>query len=112
MVGTEAPGAGGPADEDATLVVLARSAAARATGNTSDASEASAAGVAVRDDIGRTYAAGPVAVGPLRLTALQAAVAQAAASGVTRLEVVAVVGADELDDALLAAVGGPRVVRA
>ncbi|MFC3687887.1 hypothetical protein [Aquipuribacter hungaricus] len=93
-------GAGGR--EDATLVVLARSAAARTAGP----------GAAVRDADGRTYLAGAVAVGPLRLGAVEAAVAQAAASGVTRLSAVAVVGDEQPDPALLAAVGDPRVVRA
>ncbi len=87
--------------EDAKLIVLARSAAARVTGS----------GAAVRDDIGRTYLAGAVAVGPLRLSAVQAAVAQAFGSGVTRLEAVAVVGGEAVDPDLLAAVGGPVVVR-
>jgi len=87
--------------EDAKLLVLARSAAARVTGS----------GAAVRDDIGRTYLAGAVAVGPLRLSAVQAAVAQAVGSGVTRLEAVAVVGDEAVDPDLLAAVGDPLVVR-
>ncbi len=88
--------------EDAKLVVLARSAAARAGG----------AGAAVRDDTGRTYLAGAVHVGPLRLSALEVAVAQAVSSGVARLEAVALVGGGDVDDALLAAVGDPLVVRA
>lgn len=87
--------------EDDKLLRLARTAAARVTGG----------GAAVRDDIGRTYLAGAVAVGPLRLSAVQAAVAQAVGSGVTRLEAVAVVGEEPLDAELLAAVGDPLVVR-
>jgi hypothetical protein len=63
--------------EDAKLVTLARSARAR-TG--------SAEGAAVRDDIGRTYAAASVNLPSLQLTALQAAVAIAVSSGVQRLE--------------------------
>lgn len=63
--------------EDAKLVTLARTARAR-TG----AEE----GAAVRDDIGRTYAAASVALPSLRLTALQAAVAAAVSSGSDRLE--------------------------
>jgi hypothetical protein len=63
--------------EDAKLVTLARSAQARA---------ATAEGAAVRDDIGRTYAAASVNLPSLRLTALQAAVAAAVSSGVQRLE--------------------------
>lgn len=88
--------------EDAKLVVLARSAAARSGGT----------GAAVRDGSGRTYLAGPVSVGPLRLGAVEAAVAQAAASGVTRLEAVAVVGGEQPDPELLEAVGSPSVVHA
>ncbi|WP_336923616.1 cytidine deaminase [Aquipuribacter sp. SD81] len=92
-----------PGPEDAKLLVLARSAAARTGG----------AGAAVRDDIGRTYLAGTVAVASLRLSALQAAVAQAVGSGVTRLEAVALVGerADgEATAELLAALGHPVVL--
>ncbi len=51
-------------------------------------------------------------MGPLRLGAVEAAVAQAAGSGVRRLEAVAVVGDEQPDPALLAAVGDPVVVRA
>ena len=69
--------------EDLKLVTLARSARAR-----SGAPE----GAAVRDDIGRTYAASTVDLPSLRLTALQAAVAAALSSGSDRLEAVAVVG--------------------
>jgi len=72
--------------EDLKLVTLARSARAR-----SSAPE----GAAVRDDIGRTYAASTVDLPHLRLTALQAAVAAALSSGSDRLEAVAVVGEAE-----------------
>ena len=68
--------------EDAKLVTLARAARAR-TG--------AAEGAAVRDDMGRTYAAATVAIPSLSLTALQAAVAAAVSSGVQRLEAAAVV---------------------
>ena len=68
--------------EDGKLVTLARSARAR-TG--------AAEGAAVRDDMGRTYAAATVALPSLSLTALQAAVAAAVSSGVQRLEAAAVV---------------------
>lgn len=75
--------------EDGKLVTLARSARAR-TG--------AAEGAAVRDDMGRTYAAATVALPSLSLTALQAAVAAAVSSGVQRLEAAAVVtDAAELD---------------
>lgn len=74
--------------EDAKLVTLARSARAR-TG--------AAEGAAVRDDIGRTYAAASVGLPSLQLTALQAAVATAVSSGVQRLEAAVVhTGATEL----------------
>lgn len=77
--------------EDAKLVTLARSARARAVAHE---------GAAVRDDIGRTYVAVTVDLPSLRLSAVQAAVAAAVASGQTALEAVAVVGpAERLDDA-------------
>ena len=72
--------------EDAKLVTLARSARART---------AAAEGAALRDDIGRTYAAGSVDLRSLRLTALQAAVAAALSSGSTAVEAVCVVSAAE-----------------
>jgi cytidine deaminase len=68
--------------EDGKLVTLARSARAR-TG--------AAEGAAVRDEMGRTYAAATVALPSLSLTALQAAVAAAVSSGAQRLEAAAVV---------------------
>ena len=71
--------------EDDKLVTLARSARAR-TG--------AAEGAAVRDDIGRTYAAATVVLPGLALSALQAAVAAAASSGVTTLEAAVVVTGD------------------
>ena len=77
--------------EDAKLVTLARSARARI---------GAAEGAAIRDDIGRTYAAATVALPSLELTALQAAVAAAVYSGVQRLEAAVVVtDAIALDDA-------------
>lgn len=90
--------------EDAKLVTLARSAAARTGG----------AGAAVRDDIGRTYVAGEVALAALRLTPVQAAVAAAVSSGARRVEAVGVFGADLTDDDtdLLRELGDPAVVRA
>lgn len=69
--------------ENAKIVTLARSARAR-TG--------AAEGAAVRDTDGRTYAASTVALRALQLTALQAAVAAAVASGAPGLEAAAVVG--------------------
>lgn len=76
--------------EDAKLVTLARSARAR---------NGAAEGAAVRDDIGRTYAATTVALPSLSLTALQAAVAAAVSSGAQRLEAAAVVSDDATVDA-------------
>jgi hypothetical protein len=74
--------------EDAKLVTLARSTRAR---------NGAAEGAAVRDDMGRTYAASTVALPSLNLTALQAAVAAAVSSGAQHLEAAAVV----TDEALL-----------
>lgn len=82
--------------EDAKLVTLARSSRARV---------AAAEGAAVRDQDGRTYAAASVALPSLTVTALQLAVAQAAASGATKIEAAAVVTeASTLDGAGHAAV--------
>lgn len=75
--------------QDAKLIVLARAARGR-TG----ASE----GAAVRDGDGRTYVAATVALPSLHLSALQAAVASAVASGVATLEAAAVVSASESSD--------------
>ena len=82
--------------EDVKIITLARSARARTR---------AAEGAAVRDVDGRTYAACTVALPSLRLSALQAAVAAAVASGAEGLEAAAVVTtAAEVDDASLAAV--------
>ena len=92
--------------EDAKLVTLARSARARA---------GAADGAAVRDDIGRTYSAATVDLSSLRLSALQAAVAAAVASGTDRLEAACVVGVGRIgpdDQALLAEVGISTVLQA
>ena len=63
--------------EDAKLVVLARSAMARAEAGS---------GAAVRDADGRTYSGAPVGLSALQLTALQTAVAAAVSSGAAGLE--------------------------
>ena len=82
--------------EDSKIVILARSALAR-TG--------AGEGAAVRDTDGRTYTGCPVSLPSLVLTALQAAVAAAVASGASGLEAAAVVsGSAAVDDASLAAV--------
>ena len=68
--------------EDDKLVTLARSTRVR---------NGAAEGAAVRDDTGRTYAASTVSLPSLRLSALQAAVVMAVASGARGLEAGAVV---------------------
>lgn len=93
--------------EDAKLVTLARS--ARVRGRSPD-------GAAVRDDIGRTYAAAGVDLPSLRLTALQAAVTAAVSSGADRLEAAALVSDDGAlrseDAAVVADLAVGTVVRA
>ena len=88
--------------EDAKLITLARSARAR-TG--------AAEGAAVRDETGRTYVAGTVALDSLRLSALRTAVAMAVASGAKSLEAAAVVteaeSAPAEDLAAVRDLGGP-----
>lgn len=81
--------------EDVKLVVLARGAMARAEADS---------GAAVRDLDGRSYAAAPVQLAALRLTALQAAVAAAVSSGARGLEAAVLVGgsADHDDDGVVA----------
>lgn len=82
--------------EDAKIVTLARSARARVT---------AAEGAAVRDTDGRTYTGCTVSLPSLRLTALQAAVTAAVASGAEGLEAAAVVtDTGEVDAASRAAV--------
>jgi hypothetical protein len=82
--------------EDAKIVTLARAARGR-TG--------AAEGAAVRDTDGRTYSACTVALTSLKLTALQAAVAAAVASGAEGLEAAALVtDAGKADDDSVAAV--------
>ncbi|MGW4892088.1 cytidine deaminase [Kitasatospora sp. NPDC004240] len=82
--------------EDKKIITLARSARAR---------NGVPEGAAVRDETGRTYVAGTVALDSLRLSALRTAVAMAVASGARSLEAAAVVGeARELAEDDLAAV--------
>lgn len=73
--------------EDRKLVTLARSARAR---------NGVEEGAAVRDETGRTYVAGSVALTSLQLSALRTAVAMAVASGAKSLEAGAVVTEAEL----------------
>ncbi|NEB75615.1 cytidine deaminase [Streptomyces sp. SID14478] len=83
--------------EDRKIVTLARSARAR---------NGVPEGAAVRDETGRTYVAGTVALDSLKLSALQTAVAMAVASGAQSLEAAAVVSAaDAVAAEDLAAVG-------
>ena len=90
--------------EDRKIVTLARSARAR---------NGVPEGAAVRDETGRTYVAGTVALDSLRLSALRTAVAMAVASGAKSLEAAAVVSeAEAVAEGDLAAVrdlGGPSV---
>ncbi|HLL36997.1 cytidine deaminase [Streptomyces sp. NPDC052773] len=88
--------------EDRKIVTLARSARAR---------NGVPEGAAVRDETGRTYTAGTVALDSLKLSALQTAVAMAVASGAKSLEAAAVVtdaeSAAEADLAAVRDLGGP-----
>ncbi|MEU0396015.1 cytidine deaminase [Streptomyces sp. NPDC006208] len=82
--------------EDRKIITLARSARAR---------NGVPEGAAVRDETGRTYVAGTVALDSLKLSALQTAVAMAVASGARSLEAAAVVAdIDAVPDADRAAV--------
>ncbi|MFI1754565.1 cytidine deaminase [Streptomyces sp. NPDC020571] len=89
--------------EDRKIVTLARSARAR---------NGVPEGAAVRDETGRTYVAGTVALDSLRLSALRTAVAMAVASGAKSLEAAAVVtesgAASEEDRAAVRDLGGPQ----
>jgi cytidine deaminase len=90
--------------EDEKLATLARGARAR---NGADE------GAAIRDDIGRTYAAASVTLPSLQLTALQAAVAAAISSGSNNFEaaviVTAAADAADTDRKLLADIGNPTL---
>jgi len=89
--------------EDRKIVTLARSARAR---------NGVPEGAAVRDETGRTYVAGTVALASLKLSALQTAVAMAVASGAKSLEAAAVVTEAESvaaeDLAAVRDLGGPE----
>ncbi|MEV6672722.1 cytidine deaminase [Streptomyces sp. NPDC051162] len=88
--------------EDRKIITLARSARAR---------NAVPEGAAVRDETGRTYVAGTVALDSLKLSALRTAVAMAVASGAKSLEAAAVVSelavVPEADRAAVRDLGGP-----
>ncbi|MCH0540630.1 cytidine deaminase [Streptomyces sp. MUM 203J] len=87
--------------EDRKIITLARSARAR---------NGVPEGAAVRDETGRTYVAGTVALESLKLSALQTAVAMAVASGAKSLEAAAVVSeaaaVADLDRAAVRDLGG------
>lgn len=85
--------------EDEKLVTLARAALGRALVRTMPA-----AGAAVRDDMGRTYAAASVEVDGASVTALQLAVATAISSGARAFEGAAVVSThhDDADEGITA----------
>lgn len=98
--------------EDSKLVTLARSALGRALVTTMPP-----AGAAVRDDMGRTYAAASVEIDGASVTALQLAVASAISSGARAFEAAAVVSndtaADEEGEKALYAFGpAPVLIRA
>ncbi|MCQ4081992.1 cytidine deaminase [Streptomyces sp. RB6PN25] len=88
--------------QDRKIITLARSTRAR---------NGVPEGAAVRDETGRTYVAGSVALASLKLSALQTAVAMAVASGATSLEAAAVVteavSASDADRAAVRDLGGP-----
>jgi hypothetical protein len=98
------PAADLPDPEDRKLVTLARATRAR---------NGVAEGAAVRDETGRTYVAGTVALESLRLSALRTAVAMAVASGAKSLEAAAVVteaeAAADADRAAVRDLGGAGV---
>ncbi|MER5864520.1 cytidine deaminase [Kitasatospora sp. NPDC002040] len=91
--------------EDKKIITLARSARAR---------NGVAEGAAVRDETGRTYVAGTVALPSLELSALRTAVAMAVASGAKGLEAAAVVTEaltpSEADLAAVRDLGGPSAL--
>ncbi|WP_171161710.1 cytidine deaminase [Streptomyces sp. I05A-00742] len=88
--------------EDRKLITLARATRAR---------NAVPEGAAVRDETGRTYVAGTVALDSLRLSALATAVAMAVAGGARSLEAAAVVSeaaaVPDTDRAAVRDLGGP-----
>lgn len=88
-------------DEDAKLLTLARGAAGRIQ---------SPQGAAVRDETGRTYSSAGVSLGARAYSALELAVAQAAAAGARGLEAAVVVtDAGSVDIDVVGALGGPGV---
>jgi cytidine deaminase len=97
--------------EDQKLVTLARAAYGRALVSTWQP-----AGAAVRDDMGRTYAAASVEMDGASVTALQLAVATAVSSGARSFEAAAIVTDDPVPDAeglkALNAFGDVTLIRA
>lgn len=87
--------------EDAKLLTLARGAAARIQ---------AAEGAAVRDETGRTYSSAAVTLGERMWSALDLAVAHAAAAGARRLEAAVVVtDLGTIDVDVVRALGGTGV---
>jgi len=86
--------------EDAKLVTLARGARGRIGADE---------GAAIRDEMGRTYSGATVDRPHLKITALELAVAQAVASGATRIECAVIVGGAGVDTACVADLGGSGV---
>lgn len=72
--------------EDAKLITLARGARARI---------GAAQGAALRDGMGRTFASANVDLPSMRLTALQACIAQAVSAGASGVEAVVIVSDDD-----------------
>lgn len=88
-------------DEDTKLLTLARGAAARIQADQ---------GAAVRDETGRTYASAGVTLGSRSFSALELAVANAAAAGARGLEAAVVVSlAGSIDIDIVSTVGGVGV---
>ncbi len=76
-------------EEDLKLITLARGARGRV---------GAAAGAAIRDETGRSYASANVALDNLRLSALQLVVATAVAAGAKGCELAVVLAEDGLPD--------------
>jgi cytidine deaminase len=84
------------AAEDAKLHTLAKGSRSRIS---------AAEGAALRDETGRTYASANISLSTLKLSAIQAVVAQAAAAGSRGIETVVLVAkSPEIDEASVSAV--------
>lgn len=88
-------------EEDAKLLTLARGAAARIQADQ---------GAAVRDETGRTYASAGVTLGSRSFSALELAVANAAAAGARGIEAAVVITqAGAIDTDIVSTLGGVGV---